>query len=345
MISMTDVANKAGVSPATASVVLNNRQKKIGISDRTARRVLDAATELGYRRNELARAVGSGKNFVIGYLKVSTGQVELEVLDGVINAATEAGYLLKIIADAWPPDPVGMARICVEQRLAGLVSRTFMDQADTNLFSKELNSYGVPCVYVDDNVDLPDQMIVTCDDAQGCRLIIEHLTGLGHKQIAFIAGDSTRRQSILRKQIYKSAMAEHGLAVRESWIVDANWEIEQAEAATCQLFADRTDRPSALVCSGDEAAAVAMRTLGRLGYHVPGDVSVVGYGDMSYAKLLSPALTTIAQPFRETGRTAARLLLQQIKPAESQTEPLHPVLPVSLVVRESTAAATFMKGQ
>ncbi|HEY3329803.1 MAG TPA: LacI family DNA-binding transcriptional regulator [Capsulimonadaceae bacterium] len=337
MVTMSDVAREAGVSPATASVVLNNRQGKVRISESTTRRVLNAATVLGYRRNELARAIGSGKNYVLGYLKIDVAAQELEILEGVLKAATEAGYLLKVIPREEPADPAAIARLCVEQRLAGLVARTFYKPHDTELFCQELDRYEIPCVFVDDDADQPGRRIITSDDELGYRLTIEHLAGLGHTRIAFIAGDSVHRQSIQRKQIYRRMMGECRIPLRNDWIVDSNWVIESTENLIHQLFADRADRPTALVCAGDEPAAVAMRTLWRMGYHVPRDVSVIGYSDFSYAKLLNPPLTTISQPFHEIGRAATNDLLHMIDASGIESEPACHVLPTKLVIRESTA--------
>src|SRR5579859_5547788 len=118
MITMADIAKKAGVSRSTASFVLNNRQAELRISSTTRQRVLDAAHELGYRRNELARAVGSGKNYVLGFVKMSPGEQETQLLEGVLQGATEAGYLLKVLHGGRDEDYQEVLRHCVEQRLA-----------------------------------------------------------------------------------------------------------------------------------------------------------------------------------------------------------------------------------
>ncbi len=339
MITMADIAKKAGVSRSTASFVLNNRQKELRISAETRQRVLDAAQELGYLRNELARAVGSGKNYVLGFLKMSPGEQESHILEGVLKGAAEAGYLLKVLTRGDNEGYEEVMRHCVEQRLAGLVSRSFLKAETTMVFCKELEAYGIPTVFVDDNLVTPGVSYVTSDDEQGYRLTVEHLAGLGHQQIAFLAGDSIHPQSILRKESYRRMMQECGLLVPEGSVVDTDWNWERTETLTRQLFQDRTQHPTALVCAGDQLAAIAIRTLWRLGLRVPDDVSVIGYSDFLFAPLLNPPLTTVSQPFMEMGAVATQILLQRLQDGPSAKDaPSKVALPTELIERESTSA-------
>jgi LacI family transcriptional regulator len=337
MSTMLDIAKKAGVSRSTASFVLNNRQAELRISAKTRQRVLDAARELGYVRNELARAVGSGKNFVLGYLKTAVGEQESLMLEGVLKAASEAGYLLKLLDCHNEANYQDAVRQCVEQRLAGLVSRSFTKGEVSTAFREELASYGIPVVFVDDNLVLPGTTYVTSDDDHGYRLTLEHLVSLGHTQIAFIAGDSVHPQSVLRKQSYLRVMQEYGLDVPEGSVLDSNWDLALTQELTRELFSDPMHHPTALVCAGDELAAVAMRTLWSMGLRVPDDVSVMGYSDFSFAALLYPALTTVSQPFIEMGRVATQILLQRLDaPPYTQELPSEIVLPTRLTLRNST---------
>jgi LacI family transcriptional regulator len=339
MVTMADIAKKACVSRSTASFVLNNRQAEMRISDETRQRVLDAARDLGYRRNELARAVGSGKNYVLGFVKMGAVEQEAQLMEGVLKATAEADYLLKVL----PGDETlyqGVAHRCVEQRLAGVVTRSFREAAATTAFLEELEAYGIPVVFVDDDLAIPGTSCVTSDDEHGYRLTVEHLAGLGHRRIAFLAGDSVHPQSVFRKESYRRRMAECGLSVPEGSVLDTDWEVARCELLTRQLFENQSHPPTALICAGDKLAAVALRTLWRLGLRVPEDVSVIGYSDFSFAALLNPALTTISQPFEEMGAVATRILLKRLQnPANAEELPSRVVLPTQLIVRESTSVA------
>lgn len=343
MATMADIARRAGVSRATASYVLNDRQAEMRISDETCARVREAMRELGYRRNDLARAVKSGKSYVLGYLRMGHTELEVEIQEGVLKTATEAEYLLKLLA--WDNAPVTqVARLCVEQRLAGVVARCWPLVQDTITFFTELESYGIPVVFVDDSLEgmaLPQMSWVTSDDDQGIWLGVEHLVGLGHRDIAFVGGYLDRRhpQEFQRMISFRQAMEKYGLSVPDEFILEAKWNIPLIEKLTRQLFQEGTLHPTALFCGGAEPALVAIRTIRRLGLRVPEDVSVMGYSDFSFATLMDPALTTISQPFEEMGAVATRILLKKLQNPDREEEGSSRVLlPTKLIARESTAA-------
>ena len=342
MVTMADIAKRAGVSRATASYILNDRQTEMRISDETCQRVLEAVNDLGYRRNDLARAVKSGKSFVLGYLKMAHVELETHIQEGMLKTATEAGYLLKLMV--WGDLPVAqVARRCVEQRLAGVITRCLPEVGDTIAFFAELESYGIPVVFVDDSLEgmaLPRMSWVTSDDEQGVRSAVEHLVELGHRAIAFIGGylwDRLHPQEFKRLDTFLQVMAIHTLPVPEDFVLEAKWNTPLTEQLIRQLFQERPRQPTALVCAGAEPALVAIRTLRRMGIRVPEDVSVIGYSDFAFASLVDPPLTTISQPFEEMGTVATQILLRKLQDRTVAEESgSHILLPTTLIVREST---------
>jgi LacI family transcriptional regulator len=335
---MTDVAKKAGVSQTTASFVLNNRQDELRISERTRQRVLKAAQELGYRRNELARAVGSGKNFVIGFAKEEdVYEVQWRILDGVLEASNQSGYLLKVLSRArGDADYVDLVGHCVEQRLAGLIARTYTNPDTTEALRRELAEARIPIVFVDDLLELNGAACVASDDVTGCRQAVGHLVALGHRDIAVIGGDRVHPQSVFRTDTFVSVLKENGIKIRHDWIQVCDWEIENTERITSTFINDLNDYPTAIICPGDAFAATVMQVMIQAGLRIPQDVSVIGFADFSFAKLLSPPLTTIAQPFEEIGRTATKLLLGQLSARNNVEIPGLTMLPTELIVRGST---------
>jgi LacI family transcriptional regulator len=338
---MTDVARRAGVSQTTASFVINNRQAELRISEATRKRVLEAARDLNYRRNELARAVGSGKNFVIGFAK-EQGIAELEwrILEGVLKAAYDAGYMLKVLLrDYQDTDYASLARQCVEQRLAGLVCRTFSHAQVTEALRQELDHARIPIAFVDDKLELPGTTCVSSDDEMGCRQLVEHIVALGHTRIALLAGDTIHPQSVMRTTTILNLLSGCGIDVRPDWLTECGWSLERAAAITHDLFRNLGEHPTALLCDGDEIAAVAIHVIVQCGLRIPADVSVVGFGDFKFAKLLSPPLTTISQPFEEIGSKATQILLARLDEGSDATVPPQVLLPTKLVIRSSTAHA------
>ena len=342
MITMAEIAKRAGVSRATASLVINDRDTSLRISLATRQRVLAVVEEMGYRRNELARAVVTGKNFVLGLLERRAGlEQKALILEGALAEAEKHGYLIKV----WPrPNHDNMselARRCVEQRLAGLIVVRPVNLALDRLY-EELTRYGIPMVLVDDEQSDFWAVNISSDDRQGSRQAVDHLVGLGHRRISCIAGNPKDPLSIVREQGYREAMQAHGLPVLERAVVFNNWRLDQTDECVRQLFGRRDEqRPTGLFfAAGDAFAAVGMRVLRELGLQVPADVSVVGYANLELAAVLDPALTTIAQTFEAMGRVAVSTLIGMIA-GEYEAPvggPLNRFLPTELVVRGSTAS-------
>lgn len=295
---------------------------------------------MGYRRNELARAVAVGKNYVLGFLQHRTEEQEARVLYGVLQGAAEAGYSVKVVARGAQEHYREVAHHCVEQRLAGLIVRRFLLDEIVEL-NQELDLYGLPQVFVDDNPEVAGVCYVTSDDDQGYRLAVEHLLALGHQRIALIGGDSKRQQPLLRKQSFRRLMQEHGLSAPDEFVLDSDFDALRAGTLTQRLFQEACEPPTALICDGDYLAAGVLRALFELGLRVPQDVSVVGYGGFSFAGWLYPPLTTVAQPFEEMGSRAVWHLLRQIEAKEKgsgmDADLLRPeMLPTHLIVAQST---------
>lgn len=269
IITMTDIAKEAGVSRATASYVLNDRDTAVRISAETRQKVLTAARTLGYRRNDLARAVVTGENRVLGVLARNPGpEPKARILEGVLEEAGSQGYFIKLLHHPAGEAIAEVARRCVEQRLAGVII-VRPSQIALDVLQKELEHYQIPIVLVDDSLSQKGTINITSDDIQGCRLAVEHLVALGHQRLALIEG---RREPnpMLREAAFRKAMAEYGLSVPDHFVIYGNWLQEPTAQAINDLFHRGQERPTALVCSaGDALAAVAIRTLRRLGLRTP----------------------------------------------------------------------------
>lgn len=339
MITMRDVADKAGVSRSTVSFVLNNRAREDGtISDETRLRVLEVASELGYRRNELARAVSAGKSRMIGLLThQSAYEPVARVLEGALIEAENYGYTLKVLRMQRDDVREDDIRRCVELRLAGVIVM-YNEEVSSPHLHQQLLDYNIPVAIVDNTLKGNWEVRVLSDDREGCRLAIEHLASLGHRRIACISGAPHIPSAVIRAEAYREAMTNLGLAVPANYVVWGGWEIELARIAVQQLLQmSEAERPTAIFCAGDLIAAVAMREARKAGLRVPEQLSVVGYANFQMAEITDPPLTTVVQPFEEMGRVAVRHLLgwHECKQKNETVE----VVSTRLVVRESTAPA------
>lgn len=339
MVTMNDIAARAGVAQSTVSYVLNGQHEKMGISVETCQRIHAAAADLGYRRNSLARAMVTGRNQVLAMLIAYPDYEQVgSMLQGALEAADEAGYSIKVLYCGNPETEAECIERCFELRVAGIITLHARPALLRRLY-KESARHGVPVATLDSSFPQPGGIRVISDDRQGMGQAVDHLVQLGHRAIALLSV-SNDGAAALREAGYQEALHRHGIEAAPSYLVHAGgyWNDAQAAAAVRQLLAAPAP-PTALICVGDALAMVAMRTARRLGVSVPEQLAVVGYSDLAMAQRADPPLTTIAQPFRDMGRHVVRHTLAAIDavPAGGRS-PLVELLPTELVVRESTAA-------
>lgn len=353
MVTMSKIAERVGVSQATVSYVLNNRNNGISIRPETRQRILDTASEMGYRRNDLARAMVTGKNFVLGFLTRNPGdEGAARMMVGAQEEANRGGYFIKLL----PVPADGDYRACIErsieQRLAGILVQN-LAPAMLELLRTEAHRYNIPVVLIDDVPPEAWATRVTSDDELGIREAIAHLRELGHRRIGFVAAQAHSVLSQARTAAFRAAMAEAGLNAPDAHICWTDWrKADVIEREVGRLLSGPGDKPTALLCAGDLIAMTTLRTARQLGFALPQQLSVVGFADFLMAEFADPPLTTIAQPFEAMGRAAVQALLERGVPAASAAdlpvetapgagEPAPILLPAHLKIRASTARPVF----
>ena len=337
MATIVDVAKKAGVSQGTVSCVLNARTSNIAISQKTKARVLQAAADLGYRRDEIARAMINGRLSMVG---VAVPAVNREVigaiLEGVFDVAEEFNYFIKVLRIGKRSGDE-IARLCLQYRLAGMVCSQLPDEIMEDIY-RGLNPDHVPLVVVDNSAPVPWKIRVLSDDPGGMRQALEHLKMLGHHHIGFCTSGSRHPWSIRRRQGFVNAMEALGLSVKPEWIFQ-DMTIDGDLSPVISHFKNAASGPTALFCVGDPMAMVLIRALRGIGLKVPQDISVIGFADFASSLWCDPPLTTVHQPFREMGAAAMRRLMALIlnhSEALKDTN-MTEILPTTLIARASTA--------
>ncbi|MFD5664009.1 LacI family DNA-binding transcriptional regulator [Streptomyces anthocyanicus] len=334
MATMADVARSAGVSVATVSHVLNDTRP---VLPHTRRAVLDAVEELGYTTNTLARSLVTSRTRSIG-LAVSaiSNPYFTEILQGVEASALEHGYGL-LIADPHedPAHEREVVRLLHERRVDGMI---VAPSAEPRELVSYLTRHRVPAVFLDRIVDVPegedaprfDQ--VGAEGAEPTTGLVGHLAGLGHRRIGLVAGRpglSTTRERITG---YRHGLAAAGLPFDERLLVHGDSEAAGGERAAADLLSLAVP-PTALVTANNAMTIGALRALRSRGLSVPGDLALCCFDDFAWADLFSPRLTAVAQPSRDIGAQAVRLLLDRLAEPDRPARTLR--LPCAFVHRGS----------
>ncbi|MFD7393343.1 LacI family DNA-binding transcriptional regulator [Streptomyces sp. NPDC059852] len=346
MATMADVARSAGVSVATVSHVVNGTRP---VLPHTRRAVLDAMDELGYTPNTLARSLVTSRTRSIG-LAVSaiSNPYFTEILQGVEAAALEHGYGL-LLADPHddPHHERKVVQLLHERRVDGMIVAPSPDPRELLAY---LGRHKVPAVLLDRVVDLPADGSLVCDQicaesAAPMARLVTHLAGLGHRRIGMVAGLPGLSTTVERLAGYRDGLASFGLAYDEGLVVHGDSASRGAEQATAALLA-LASPPTALVTANNAMTIGALRALRDHGLSVPGDIALCCFDDFAWADLFSPRLTAIAQPSRDIGAEAVRVLLDRLAEPAAPARTLR--LPSTFVHRTSCGCAeqplTSVKG-
>ncbi len=305
--TMIDVARRAGVSPTTVSLILNGRDAKI--SGTTRDRVLATVEELGYRPNRAAQGLRLGKTSTIGFLtdEIAVQPFSGPMIAGIHDLIWEQGSMLLMVNTTRNPSRLKAA---VEDLLDRQVDALIFAAMGTRQVEFPPIPAHVPALLVNSYAADRKLPSILPDELAGGRAAIEHVLGLGHRQIAFIAGREAAWATKARLRGYREGLAAAGLSLDQNPVYFGNYRIDTGYELTMRAM-DVPRRPTALLLGNDQMAAGAYLALARMGLRIPDDVSVVGYDDEPLAADLAPALTTVRIPFYEMGRIAAQHTLSR----------------------------------
>lgn len=332
MRSIREVAELAGVSLGTVSNVLNRPEI---VAPATRERVQAVIEQLGFVRNATAQQLRAGHSRHLGLIVLDvTNPFFTEVARGVEDAANEAGYVVILCnSDVSPSKEKRYLRMLQEQRTAGVLITSVHNDVT---YLQELQQQGIAFVLLDQADQANSLCSVAIDDTQGGELATRHLLELGHRRIAFVSGPLSIRQCAERYQGMLRAIKAARLDPRQvlTEIIVPAQNAVAGEAAVDTLLA-HSPRPTAAFCANDLLALGVMRGLTQRGIAIPEEIALVGYDDVEFASMLSPALTSIRQPKYQLGRTATELLLREISQEQDHQHRQITYQP-ELIVRAST---------
>jgi DNA-binding LacI/PurR family transcriptional regulator len=325
----TDVARRAGVSQKTVSRVMNGERH---VKEEVRLRVLRAAQELGYRRNNAARALNSGRTRRIGVVSLgSTLYGPASMLFELERTARSTGYSLSIVA-TFEGDPKGVTG-AIDSLLAEGVDGIVLSEPIDEGENVHLNA-DVPLLSLGRFPGLtgPRIVITGADGAAAGRIATEHLLSLGHATVWHVAGPQRWWSARDRLDGWHATLRAAGTNP-PPWI-EGDWSPASGYAAGSRLA--RNPEVTAVFVANDDMAIGVMRAFAEAGRDVPDDVSVVGLDDIPSAAYQTPPLTTIRQDFGAMARQGLEHLVSEIE-ASTDGAPCVTEPPVCLVVRRSTA--------
>jgi len=328
-VTLGMVARASGVSPATVSRILNGTAV---VSDEKRTAVDRAIAELGFVPNPIARGLAGGRTLSAGVVTQSIDSPFYGVaLRGIEEELGRVGYRPLFMSGHW--DPAEEHR-CIEELLARRVDGLIV--LTGRLGDDELCrvAQSLPTVITGRTLAAPGLYALDFDDCEGARLATEHLLSLGHRRIAFIAGDPSHPDAQQRLLGYRAALQTAGVRYRAALVRPARFFEESGRIAVERLLA--SGEPfSAIFAANDQMAFGAALALYERGLRVPDDVSLVGFDDLAGAAHVIPPLTTVHHPGYDIGRIAAACLLELL----AGNVPSARLPAPALVVRASTRTA------
>ena len=309
-VTIKDVARSCGLSISTVSKVFNGYPD---ISEATRRQVMEAAREIGYKPNALARALKTNRSYNLGVLFVDdnisglTHPFFAAVLNAFKAEAERYGYDITFINHNIGTMEMTYLEHCRYRNVDGVCL------ACVDFFSgevAELVESGIPCVTIDHSFEGHPSII--SDNLNGIRLLVDRAVALGHRRIAYVHGQRNSRVTENRIDSFLRAMGDHGLPVPEGYLRQGRYDDGENVRTHVQALLKLEDRPTCILMPDDAAYVGALDAVRELGLRVPEDVSLAGYDGVRSAQVVHPRLTTVRQDSDAMGREAAQRLIDHI---------------------------------
>src|SRR6202166_1907391 len=332
-VSLKELAEGLGLSPATVSLVINRASVTMSIPAETKERIFEAARQFKYRPNFFARSCRAQRSFTIGVIvpEVSDGY-SASVMSGVEDHLLQEGYFYFVASHRHRADLIDeYPRLFLERSVDGLIA------VDTPWTL----SLSVPVVTVSGHNQVKGVTNIVLDHVRAAEIALKHLFQLGHREVAFIKGQEFSSDTEVRWANIEKAARQLGLAISPRLISQLQGDSPSPELgyeATRKLLASR-QRFTALFAFNDISAMGAIRALREAKLRDPDDVSVVGFDDIQSAAYQNPALTTVRQPLREMGRIAAETVLRRIRRSGPHSQGGETMVEPKLIIRETTGRA------
>ncbi len=329
MVSLKDISVRCGVSIATVSKALNNHKD---VSVITRERIIKTAREMGYFPNAQARALKTKRTFDLGVMfdeeagSGLTHEFFAAILNSFKTEAESRGYDITFITKGIGVVKMTAYEHCRYRNVDG-IAIICTDFSDPDVY--EVVTGDLPVVTIDHVFDC--RSAVVSNNESGMEQLVEYVTALGHRRIAFIQG---KRSAVMEKRLsgFCKACMMRGIEVRPDWLVTAEYHSPASAYKLAKAMLSAEERPTCIFMPDDFSAIGGYNAANDLGLRIPEDVSIVGYDGIAYAEFLQPKLTTYKQNTVEIGSLAAQKLISTIE------------LPASTFAEVITVDGSLVKG-
>jgi LacI family transcriptional regulator len=334
-ISIIDVAKHAGLSPATVSRVLN---KSGYFSIETQQKVEEAAIQLGYSPNWMARGLKGMQSRLIGLIIPDITNVFYTSLANSILVTLRKSNeeMILCVTDEDPQKDLAYLKILEQKRVDGIL---YAHPADGNnsAYVRRLVKNGLPIVEVNRQREIDFLDAVLPDNYRGVKQVITHLFGLGHRRIAMISGSVNITTGSERLAGYQSSFSELGIQTEPDLLKIGSFSRQYGEQAAIELL-DLPNPPTAIFAASNRIALGLLNILGQRKIRIPDDISVIAFDDTEWMPVWSPPISAVDIAVNEMSQLSVDLLHHRINPTESNSKPTTYHLGTSLIVRESCKA-------
>ena len=338
MSNLKEVAKRAGVALGTASAVLNNKN---WVSDELKKKVCEAAQELKYRPNRVAKNLKSRVTNTVGILVSHINSPFFSEIMKVLSYTCHKNGLNLFFSDTNCSEDIFIRSLndFLEHKVDGIIllGIDFQEQ----LLKEILYDVDLPVISIEGYYNLENIANIQVDAFEGGYIATKHLLELDYFPVSIISGPLNLQDKIMGKngwrryEGYLKALGEKGVAYNNEYHYKGNFLFEDGKEAF-KYFSTLNPLPRAIFVSNDMMAIGTMEAIKRQGLRIPDDIAVVGFDDIPEASYVSPALTTVQLPKKRLGTLATEVLINYLK--KKPDFPLKKVLPVKLIVRQSCGA-------
>ena len=333
MATIRDVARRAEVAISTVSFALNGTGP---VSPETRKKVMEAVDAVGYVPNSLAQGLKRGHSKVVGLVLGDMSNPFFGTLLGHIDEAMASTDHMVIVAQTARDVTREIATLnqLRRHRVAGVLMAPLNSNPD---YASFLRKFDIPTVLIDQNVEGARLDFVESDNALATVMLTEYLIRLGHRRIGYVGGRLEFSAGRLRLEGYRNAIATAGIEHDPALETIADFVSDKAYEQVARLLS-QPNRPTAIVAASNMMALGALKAIKDLGFDCPRDISLTGVDDVPWGDVITPRITTVAQPIAELASTACSWLLERIDARGGKTIPprRHVAIP-KLIVGTSCA--------